>query len=139
MPCEPFAGARALGDGRFGAPLLESPSSKESPMRRTLIVLLMAIAAPVAAQQPPQLEPIPEPPPIPPGMSDESLEPEVTIKKSGEDTVQEYRIRGRLYMIKVTPPHGVPYYLVDHEGNGVMARQDVMPTLSVPMWVIKSW
>jgi hypothetical protein len=42
-------------------------------------------------------------------------------------------------MIKVTPPHGVPYYLVDHEGNGVMARQDVMPTLAVPMWVIKSW
>ncbi len=108
-------------------------------MRRALTVLLMAAAAPLAAQQPPNLEPIPEPPPIPPGATDESLEPDVTILKRGEDTVQEYRIRGRLYMIKVTPPHGVPYYLVDRDGTGVMARQDVMPTLAVPMWVIKSW
>ena len=106
-------------------------------MRRYLIVLLMAIATPVAAQQPPKLEPIPEPPPMPAG--DPSMDPEVTIVKRGEDTVQEYRIRGKLYMIKVTPPHGVPYYLIDHEGNGIMSRQDVLPSLSVPMWVIKSW
>ncbi|MBD5801192.1 hypothetical protein AZOA_05990 [Azoarcus sp. Aa7] len=106
-------------------------------MRRNLIVLLMALATPVAAQQPPKLEPIPEPPPMP--ASDPSLDPEVRIVKRGEDTVQEYRIRGKLYMIKVTPPHGVPYYLIDNEGNGVMARQDVLPTLAVPMWVIKSW
>ncbi len=108
-------------------------------MRRTLIVLLMAVAGPLAAQQPPKLEPLPEPPPPPPGVADETFEPEVTILKRGEDTVEEFRIRGRLYMVKVTPPHGVPYYLVDHEGNGVMRRQDVAPTLSVPMWVLKSW
>lgn len=106
-------------------------------MRRNLIVLLMALATPVAAQQPPKLEPIPEPPPMP--ASDPSLDPEVRIVKRGEDTVQEYRIRGKLYMLKVTPPHGVPYYLIDTEGNGVMTRQDVLPTLAVPMWVIKSW
>ncbi|NMG00630.1 DUF2782 domain-containing protein [Aromatoleum toluolicum] len=106
-------------------------------MRRNLIVLLMALATPVAAQQPPKLEPIPEPPPMP--ASDPSMDPEVRIVKRGEDTVQEYRIRGKLYMLKVTPPHGVPYYLIDTEGNGVMTRQDVLPTLAVPMWVIKSW
>ncbi|NMF88368.1 DUF2782 domain-containing protein [Aromatoleum petrolei] len=106
-------------------------------MRRNLIVLLMALATPVAAQQTPKLEPIPEPPPMP--ASDPSLDPEVRIVQRGEDTVQEYRIRGKLYMIKVTPPHGVPYYLIDNEGNGVMTRQDVLPTLAVPMWVIKSW
>lgn len=109
-------------------------------MRRILTILLLAAAAPLAAQQQlPELEPLPEPPPMPAGAADESLEPEVTILKRGEDTVEEFRIRGRLYMIKVTPPHGVPYYLVDYQGDGVMARQDVMPTLSVPMWVIKSW
>ena len=106
-------------------------------MRRTLIALLMVAATPLAAQQPPKLEPLPEPPPMP-GES-ATPEPEVTIIKRGEDTVQEYRIRGKLYMIKVTPPHGVPYYLVDQEGNGVMTRQDALPTLAVPMWVIKSW
>ena len=108
-------------------------------MRRILFALLAAAAAPLAAQQPPRLEPLPEPPPPPPGMLDEALEPQVTILKRGEDQVEEYRIRGRLYMVKVTPPHGVPYYLVDREGRGVMTREDVAPALAVPMWVLKSW
>jgi len=106
-------------------------------MRRTLIALLLATAVPVFAQQPPALEPIPEPPPMPAGV--ESDEPEVTIVKRGEDTVAEYRVRGKLYMVKVTPPHGVPYYLIDKEGNGQMVREDAPPSLAVPMWVIKSW
>lgn len=108
-------------------------------MRRLLIAVLAAAAFPVCAQQPPNLEPIPEPPPPPPGMTDGADEPQVTILKQGEDTVTEYRVRGKLYMVKVTPPHGVPYYLVDKEGNGQMVRDDTAPTLSVPMWVIKSW
>ncbi|MBW7862382.1 MAG: DUF2782 domain-containing protein [Rhodocyclaceae bacterium] len=108
-------------------------------MRRTLFLALsLALAAPLAAQQRPQLEPLPEPPP-PPGVSEDAFEPEVTILKRGEDTVEEYRHKGRLYMVKVTPPHGVPYYLVDQKGDGVMVRQGANPPLSVPMWVLKSW
>lgn len=112
-------------------------------MRRKLTILLlaMAMAAPVAAQQRPQLEPIPEPPPPPPpGIADESFEPEVTILQRGEDKVEEFRIRGRLYMVKVTPPGGAPYYLVDQRGDGVMVPYThASPTLSVPMWVVRSW
>ncbi len=104
-------------------------------MRRTLTFALLAAALPVFAQQPPKLEPIPEPPPMP----GEAQDPEVTILKRGEDSVTEYRIRGKLYMVKVTPPHGVPYYLVDKEGNGQMVRDDTAPTLAVPMWVLQSW
>ncbi|ANQ86762.1 DUF2782 domain-containing protein [Azoarcus olearius] len=107
-------------------------------MRRILAAALFAAALPAFAQQPPKLEPIPEPPPPPPGMTD-TEEPQVTIRKRGEDEVTEYRVRGKLYMVKVTPPHGVPYYLVDKEGNGQMVRDDTAPTLAVPMWVIKSW
>ncbi len=106
-------------------------------MRRTLIALLLAAAVPAFAQQQPALEPIPEPPPMPEGT--ELDEPEVTILKRGEDTVTEYRLHGKLYMVKVTPPHGVPYYLVDKEGKGQMVREDSLPNLAVPMWVIKSW
>ena len=107
-------------------------------MRRTLFALLFALAAPAfAQQQPPGLEPVPEPPPMP--AADEVDEPQVTIVKRGEDTVTEYRIRGKLYMVKVTPPHGVPYYLIDREGTGHMVRDDTAPTLAVPMWVLKSW
>lgn len=95
-------------------------------------------------QKPPVLQPLPDlppPPPPPPGYEpDPALEPQVTIVKRGEDTVEEYRINGRLYMMKVTPPHGTPYYLIDRDGKGVWDRQDSIGTvLRPPMWVIYSW
>ena len=86
--------------------------------------------------EPPKLEPVPDIPP-PPGMVDQDLEPQITITKKGADKVEEYRIKGRLYMIKVTPPHGRPYYLVDQRGDGFMHRFDVLsPNFMVPMWMI---
>jgi hypothetical protein len=113
-------------------------------MRSLLPALLVVLALPVLAQtRPPNLEPIPEPPPPPPGMLDDAtLEPQVTIRRQGEDRVEEFRINGRLYMIKVTPPHGTPYYLVDPKGDGGFVRQELMGTeksLAVPMWVIKTF
>jgi hypothetical protein len=111
-------------------------------MHRYALLLALALALPAAAQldRPPVLEPIPEPPPPPGGVQDPSLEPQVTIIQRGEDKVEEYRVRGKLYMVKVTPPHGVPYYLVDQRGDGVMTRMDSMDTgLRVPMWLIKEF
>lgn len=129
-------------------------------MRIALIVLLLSFAAPVAAQigdrplptqKPPQakpykpgkppLQPVPEPPPPPPGFElDPSLEPQVTIQKRGSDTVEEYRMNGRLYMVKVTPAHGVPYYLIDDVGRGDFVRRDNFDTrMRPPMWVIHQW
>lgn len=111
-------------------------------MRRLLAVLISAVALQVSAQtRPPKLEPLPEPPPPPPGILDESQEPQITITKRGVDKVEEHRIKGKLYMLKVTPPNGEPYYLVDNVGDGNMVRQG-SPTatgLHVPMWVIKSF
>ena len=104
--------------------------------------LLLAIALPAAAQapkgKPPALQPLPEPPPPPPGYElDPAIEPQVTILKRGTDTVEEYRIGGRLYMIKVTPPHGRPYYMIDHKGDGTFARHDNYDGgIRPPMWVI---
>lgn len=85
-------------------------------------------------------QPIPEPPP-PPGFElDPAAEPQVTIRKRGEDTVEEYRMAGKLYMIKVTPPGGRPYYLIDERGDGKFARQEGPETgIRPPMWVIHSW
>lgn len=105
-------------------------------MRRLIVVLLSAVALNVAAQTRPKLEPIPEPPP-PPASLNESLEPQVTITKRGEDKVEEFRMSGKLYMMKVTPPHGVSYYLIDNAGDGTWSRQDSRDSgLRVPMWVI---
>jgi hypothetical protein len=113
------------------------------PLAAVLLALLIAPALPAAAQQakPPALQPVPEPPPPPPGYElDPALEPQVTIRKRGEDTVEEYRINGQLYMIKVTPPTGRPYYLVDHKGDGSFVRQDnYRSDIRPPMWVIFQW
>ena len=107
-------------------------------MRHLILVLLSAVALNVAAQtRPPKLEPIPEPPPPPAGLLSESLEPQVTITRRGEDKVEEFRMSGKLYMLKVTPPHGVSYYLIDNAGDGSFSRQDSRDSgLRVPMWVI---
>lgn len=107
-------------------------------MRRLILALLSVAALSAAAQtRPPKLEPVPEPPPPPPGVSNDSLEPQVTITRRGEDKVEEFRMNGKLYMLKVTPPHGVPYYLVDNTGEGRWVRQNSGSAgLSVPMWVI---
>ena len=129
-------------------------------MRALFIVLLLSLAAAAAAQSPgdrplptqpppqqkkpaakPPLQPLPEPPSAPPGMEpDSALEPQVTIQKRGSETVEEYRINGRLYMVKVTPAHGVPYFLVDDVGRGEFVRRDTFDTRTrVPMWVIHKW
>lgn len=110
-------------------------------MRRLILVMLLCAALPVAAQNKPpkDLQPLPEPPPPPPGMEpDTSLEPEVTIVKRAEGMVEEFRINGRLYMMKITPSSGVPYYLVDYTGNGQFTRLNNLDTgVQPPMWVIK--
>jgi len=104
-------------------------------MRAPIAFLLLALTLPVYAEGG---QPLPEPPSAPAGMElDPALEPQVTIIKRGEEKVEEYRIGGRLYMMKVTPPHGVPYYLVDYKGDGQFSRQDNLDSgVRVPQWVL---
>ena len=108
-------------------------------MRRLFPVLLLA-TAPVWAQG--DRLPLPAVPPPPPGMEafDAALEPEVNIIKAETETREEFRINGKLYMVKVTPAVGKPYYLVDRQGNGVMIESEINPhPVSPPMWIIHSW
>lgn len=103
------------------------------------LVLLALAAAPAVGQNRTDLQPLPAVPPPPPEMApfDASLEPEVTIKKREGDTVEEHRINGKLYRIKVTPEHGVPYYLTDRQGDGNFTQETMgTPDVSVPTWVI---
>jgi len=116
-------------------------------MRHTLQVLILlsalATALSAAAQNRSGAQPIPEPPPPPPGYElDPAQEPQVTIRKRGEDTVEEFRINGKLYMMKVTPVGSTtPYYLIDHLGDGNFTRDDLSRGTGTrpPMWVIFSW
>jgi len=115
-------------------------------MRRLLLSLLplafVAGSALAQAVKPTDLQPLPAVPPPPPEVVpfDESLEPQVTIRKRDGDTVEEFRRDGRLYMLKVTPSHGVPYYLVDTQGDGNFTRMETLDDRTrVPMWIIKTF
>jgi hypothetical protein len=97
-------------------------------------------ALPAWAQQ--DLQPLPAVPPPPPGMEafDAALEPQVTIVKTEKESREEFRIKGKLYMVKVTPAVGPAYYLVDRQGDGNFVEADIAPNpVKPPMWIIHSW
>ena len=106
-----------------------------------LAVSLALTAAAQKAPPPPKLEPLPEPPPPPAEIAnDPELEPQITIVRRENETVEEYRVQGRLTMVKVTPRHGRPYYLVADGANGTFIRRDSLDTgLRVPLWVLFSF
>ncbi len=110
-------------------------------MRRILFFLALSVVAVGAlAQQPaPKLEPLPEPPP-PPLIRDGADEPRVRIAPQEGDRVEEMRDGGRVVMLKVTPPSGIPYYLMDLTGDGNLTRRESLdPGIRVPMWTIKTF
>lgn len=83
---------------------------------------------------------IPPPPPLLTGPNDEKLEPVVTIRKDGEREVEEYRIRGQLFAIRVKVKGAPAYWLVDPDGSGRMVPgQGIGPTISVPKWVLREF
>lgn len=101
------------------------------------MVLVLAAAGAFAQSRPPKLEPLPEPPPPP--MSDTD-EPRIRIPVQKTDKVEELRQGGRVVMLKVTPPNGKPYYLVDTTGNGNWMRRDSLDDgVRVPMWPIQTF
>jgi Protein of unknown function (DUF2782) len=73
--------------------------------------------------------------------NEEELEPDVTIVQKKDATIEEYRLNGRLYMVKVVPVIGKPYYLVDKDGDGLMESKmsNLYNDPVVPQWVIFSW
>lgn len=109
-------------------------------IRNILLVALFTPLLALAADKTPLLEPLPEalPPPTAKDLDKELKEtPEITVRKKGRDKVEEYRIHGDLYMMKITPPHGKPYYLYKEDQNGAWERFDgVTPPVSVPKWIL---
>lgn len=101
-----------------------------------LVAALALTTAPAMAQTPAPAD-IPPPPSNLQTFSEDLEEPQITIRKEERSTVEEYRIGGKLYMIKVTPEVGEPYYLVDNEGDGHFeTRSPANSSVKVPMWVI---
>lgn len=103
----------------------------------SLLVLLTGIAH--AQQRPSDAPSDAEPPPLPEEGS--VIEPEVRIIRKGEDTVREYRVQGKLVAVQIIPKRGVPYFLIDADGDGELEtrRSELDPEILIPGWVIKRW
>ncbi len=91
-----------------------------------------------AAPQPPGLVEVPEDDGAVPLISPQGAdEPEIRIRTEGDTTVEEYSREGRVYMIKVTPRVGPPYYLIDNTGDGRFMRHDgPLPMTAPAQWRI---
>lgn len=109
---------------------------------RTLPIVLATLlfwpaALPLSAQE----QAAPPPPPL---LDDsdiatrELMEPAVTIIEREGERIEEYRLHGELYMIRVTPANAPPYYLVDTDGDGQLETRmtELDAKILVPAWVI---
>lgn len=105
------------------------------------LLLLMVVSASAGAQSAQNAQPLPELPPPPKVQQDDgAFEPQVTIIKRGSNTIEEHRINGRLFRVKVTPAGGKPYYLVDYRGDGNFTRLDNLDSgVRPPQWVLKEF
>jgi hypothetical protein len=112
-------------------------------LKPILATALMALALAAQSQPrplPPGSQPVEDVPPPPQIADDPALEPQVTIRAKGQDRVEEYRIKGKLYKMRIVPVNGAPYWLVDPKGDGTFVKVDgPAPNIAVPMWVIHSW
>lgn len=97
---------------------------------------LVATAQAPNKKPPADLQPLEDIPP--PAISNEENadEPQITIIKKKGETIEEYRINGQLYMMKITPAHGVPYYLHKEDQDGSWVNTGPTPPLSIPKWTI---
>lgn len=134
---------------------ITSRSTRQHGRRVTAGLAWLAVcciaSAPLAAQEdlakPPPIPP-PDPltaegdVPIPPKVQGEQIEPTVTIRDEEDRRVEEYSFNGRVYMVRITPKDGLPYYYIDTDGDGQLeldvSKQHLGP-VQPAYWKIKEW
>jgi hypothetical protein len=111
------------------------------------MLFLFLICLPLQAQEdleaPPPIPPAgTEDVPIPPKVQDEQLQPTVTIREEENCLIEEYRMNGQVYMVKITPNGGIPYYYIDNDGDGRLeldADKQALNPVQPVYWKIKEW
>jgi len=97
-----------------------------------ILPLLLLLLVPAAWAETPPPPPVEDP--------DQTIEPEVTIREERDRTVHEYRVNGRIYMVKIVPRKGPPYYLLDLDGDGELdTREEDPAAVVVPQWILFRW
>jgi len=111
------------------------------------VLLALALALPAAAQttakppRPANLEKLEDVPPPPNTLVDPKIKPDETIRDDGDKKIVEYRVKGKLYKMKVILPNGKSYWLIDPKGDGkfVADEKGLASGNQVPMWVVYEW
>lgn len=89
------------------------------------------------------LQKTPSPAPSLPELEDDSRnipEPEVRIIRKKDTVIEEYRVHGRLRFVKITPSVGLPYYMVDTDGDGVLeTRENDLDNPPINRWILLEW
>lgn len=133
---------------------------------RLFTTLLLAAAATAAVAAPPvEVDPAeppvkvipsepPPPEPVSPLVADDDLTlpekiqltpepdaaPTVNIRQlDNGDIVEEYRLNGRLYEVRVTPPIGPTWSVYDTDGDGLLEDDDSMGEISPVYYTIYEW
>lgn len=85
-------------------------------------------------------EPIKSDEPLPPKVTtpDEAA-PAVTIRRTEDMTVEEYRRDGRVYMVVFTPTTGVRYTYMDTDGDGRLEGDPRRGTVQPVYYTIYAW
>lgn len=64
--------------------------------------------------------------------------PHVVVKRKGNKVIEAYSRGGRVYMVRVTPKHGVPYsYKVSRDGT--LEPQPGAPSVTPAMYTVLTW
>jgi len=112
-------------------------------MISALMMLTTSLFAQEDLEKPPPIPPEnTEGVPIPPKIQDEMIEPVVTIREEEERRIEEYSMNGRVYMVKVTPIGGIPYYYVDTNGDGKLeldVDQQALNPVQPVHWKVMEW
>lgn len=106
------------------------------------LIAPLVLPAGVRAQQSEAPPPPPIREPLPPKVQDpdDALEPEVVIRREEGRTVEEYRSGERVYMVRIVPDVGPPYYLIDTTGDGLLDhRNEHMEPVKPVYWKIFEW
>jgi len=82
---------------------------------------------------------VPPPPVIPEDIDEESMQADVVIRKGKDQVVEEFRVNGQLYMVRITPKIGKPYYIRYPDGaNGRPIRRE-LDDINTPFWKLFEW
>lgn len=80
--------------------------------------------------------------PIPPKIQEEQFDPTVRIIEEEDRLIEEYSSNGKVYMVKVTPKKGPPYYYIDTDGDGKLELdpdQQALNPVQPVYWKIAEW